>query len=207
VSVSKKNQTSDPKSWLSQESLKIQRLLNLARGAHPINDWPPPEDYWRARWDALKAAIDSGELLGSPKRLPAHGNTAVKLKDVWAFVSKREEDKSWDWLRDSCQRWAGVRDVSLAAGDNDTDQPEHVRSQSARRSDREHDALLENKIKKVLTKAKKEWPDPMKRPGIKPMADELVRKYGKELGYKKSAIRQILDGSYKASRSLEISGL
>ena len=86
--------------------------------------------------------------------------------------------------------------VAPAAGDNDADQPEHVPSQNARRFDREQDALLENKIKKVLAKAKKEWPDPKTWPGIMPMAVELARTNRGEipLDCGEVTIRKILDG-------------
>jgi hypothetical protein len=66
---------------------------------------------------------------------------------------------------------------------------------------------LKNLIKNVLTLANKKWPDPEKRPGIAPMAKELVREHGKSLEFKLETIRKILAGTYPASKHLGIPGI
>jgi hypothetical protein len=67
--------------------------------------------------------------------------------------------------------------------------------------------MLKNRIEMVLALARRKWPDPKSRPGVKPMARELVRLHRNELGYKFDAVRRILDGTYSVSRRFGISGL
>lgn len=73
--------------------------------------------------------------------------------------------------------------------------------------DPQEDAMLKNRIEMVLALARRKWPDPKSRPGVKPMARELVRLHRNELGYKFDAVRRILDGTYSVSRRFGISGL
>ncbi len=82
-----------------------------------------------------------------------------------------------------------------------------VQKRAKRKSDTETDAILRIKIKKVLAAARRESPDAKKRPGIKPMAKELVREHRGNLDYKFYTVCKILDGTYKSSRRLGIPGV
>jgi hypothetical protein len=205
--MSKQNERFDPNKWFAQEYLRIKTLLCLARDVDPHDEksWPPPGE-WRARWEALKAAIDDGELTASPT--PALGNTtAVKLENVWIFVCSRETVADWGWLHDLCERWAEVCGVTRDVMPEDDDRPPEDSSRSVRQTDLAYDNALKIKIRRVLKAARDEWPDPEHRPEIKPMAIELARKHGKKLGYSATAIRLILRGKYRPARRLGISGL
>ncbi len=111
-------------------------------------------------------------------------------------------------------RWRGSRlymDRSALEGQF-PEATEHVAEESisGRRPkgrDRTKDAQLKNRIEAVLTKARHQWPNPKKMPGLNAMAKELERLTGHELDYKHSAIKQILTGTYPASVRLGIKGL
>ncbi len=85
--------------------------------------------------------------------------------------------------------------------------PFDKKPQRNRKRDVEADAKLKPRIEMVLAKARNTWPDKSKRPGIKPMARELERTHGKELGFKFSTIRKILDGTYRPAERFGIRGL
>ena len=78
-----------------------------------------------------------------------------------------------------------------------------------RTRDVEADALLKNRIKTVIAKAKNRWPDPEKRPGLNQMARLLVEGQPKSKVEKfgEDAIRKILAGTYKPARNIGIPGL
>lgn len=76
-----------------------------------------------------------------------------------------------------------------------------------RKHDPIQDGLLRNKIENVLACARKLAPDPKKRLPIRAMAAELERKLPKDVGYSRSTIRKILQGTYSASKRLGIAGL
>ena len=105
---------SEADNWLRGEFLELKPLINLARGAHPTRDWPPPNE-WRAPFRNLKAAIDAGELLATLRASRADKSAVVKLTDLWAFLTKpeRRNDTSWDWACAFCHRWADTRGESL----------------------------------------------------------------------------------------------
>ena len=73
----------------------------------------------------------------------------------------------------------------------------------------EADALLKNRIKSVIAKAKNTWPDPETRPGATQMAQELVDGQPKRKveGFGQEAIRKILAGTYKPAKERGIPGL
>ncbi len=71
---------------------------------------------------------------------------------------------------------------------------------------------MKSRIKKVVAKARRRSPG--KQPAIKAMARELVREdrnlaegHGNKLGFKFITVRQILDGTYPASKRLGIDRL
>ena len=113
--MSNSKETFDADEWLCGEFLELKPLINLARGAHPTHDWNSLGE-WVPRLRNLKAAIDAGELPGTLRGTRADKSAVVRLKDLWAFLTKpdRRNDASWDWTRDFCHRWAEVRDVTLA---------------------------------------------------------------------------------------------
>ena len=78
-----------------------------------------------------------------------------------------------------------------------------------RNRDVEAEALLKNRIKAVIAKAKARWPDPQKRPGVNQMARLLVKGQPKSKVEKfgQDAIRKILAGTYKPARDISIPGL
>ena len=76
-----------------------------------------------------------------------------------------------------------------------------------RKSNPLKDRLYKDAIEKVLRKARQEWPDARNRPPVRKMAKVLEKKYAYELSLRFEAIRQILDGTYPASRRLDIPGL
>ena len=75
---------------------------------------------------------------------------------------------------------------------------------SRRKRDKEAEVKLRNKIEGVRAKALSIWKNPKTRPPDKAMAKHLAEKHGKKLGYKFSAIHQILIGTYPASKDLGI---
>ena len=86
--------------------------------------------------------------------------------------------------------------------------PEVRDPQPIRRHTKEADVRLANRIKIVLSVAKRRWQDQTNRPGRNEMArllgeDKAVR----ATGYKSQTIRKILDGTYSASRRLDIPGI
>lgn len=109
---------------------------------------------------------------------------------------------------DTYRPWLRSRQIALQT-QNQPNQPseQETKHQIARKHDREEDAQRKIKIKKVLALARRDYPDPKRRPGIRPMATELVRKHRDTLGFKDSAVRKILAGSYPLSKRLEIPGL
>jgi hypothetical protein len=111
-------------------------------------------------------------------------------------------------------KWRGSRlymDRSALKGRFESSTTAHPSENDEKHSKRKHDAadeaLLKNRIDKVLTLARKKWPNSNNRPGYKPMARELVREHGKSLGFKFETVRKILAGTYPASKRLGISGL
>jgi hypothetical protein len=74
-----------------------------------------------------------------------------------------------------------------------------------RRQDVEADAILRTRIEKVLARARRKWTK-KKNPGINAMANELTSTRHADLGYKYSAVKKILAGTYKSSKRLRIDG-
>ena len=70
------------------------------------------------------------------------------------------------------------------------------------------DALLTNRINTVLSVANRLWPEPTNQPGRNEMAKLLVfDEHVRKTGYKSQTIRKILNGTYSASRRLDIPGI
>ncbi len=64
------------------------------------------------------------------------------------------------------------------------------------------EAALTNRIKMVLAAARTTWPDPKKRPEIKPMAIKLAG--DKKLNFSWETIRKILSGTYEPMKRRDI---
>ena len=77
--------------------------------------------------------------------------------------------------------------------------------QRNRKRDAKTDAILKTRIETVKAAARTKWPK--KQPGFRTMAKHLESTHGKKLGFKFEAIRQILKGTYPASKNLGIPGL
>lgn len=84
-----------------------------------------------------------------------------------------------------------------------------TKERQERTHDVEAEALLGNRIKAVIAKAKAEWPDPGSRPGANEMARRLVEGQPKSKvgGFGQEAIRKILAGTYKPAKDRGIPGL
>ena len=109
---------------------------------------------------------------------------------------------------DTYRPWLRSRQIAPQAQDQPSQPSEQeTKHPIARKHDKEEEAKREIKIKNVLALARRDYPNSKKRPGIRPMAKELVRKHGAKLGFKENTVRKILDGSYPASKNLEIPGL
>ena len=104
----------------------------------------------------------------------------------WIFVSEGAFDSQ------AMRRTAIVSDKPLKA---------------KRKTNTESEAILENKIARVVAEARRKWPDPRTRPPFYAMAGELERTIGKDLGYGNVTIRKILNGTYKPMMRLGIHGL
>ena len=151
-----------------------------------------PPDYWTE--SIVSLTIDKGRVEG------------LLLKDrhkKWAngrAVLRREDWKKWiiDATPDSQHESQGPAE-SPVPGES-KDKPKRKRDVGA-------DHLREIKIRAVLAKARREWPNGKKFPGVKPAARELVRKHRDKLNYKFATVCKILDGTYPASRRLGISGI
>jgi hypothetical protein len=185
--------------WTPPPKVSVQAFLD-ASNRRPINTRP----YLNFNYNSsLGSLLDNSQELNRAylcvseirQRLPEKRTSGTLYVDRETLLARLSEPPRTG--------------VAPAAGDNDADKAEHVPSRSARRSDPEHDALLVIKIERVLAKAKKKWPDPKNRPGIKPMAVELARtKRGETpLGYGEVAIRKILNGSYEPAIRLGIPSL
>ena len=120
-------------------------------------------------------------------------SNAIYVKDQW------QPETPW-------QKVNLYRDDVLALWPPD-EATENRATKAPRKRDVEADAKQRIRIEKVLAKARTLWPDAKNRPGIKPMAGELVRNHRNNLDYKFGAVCKILDGTYPASRRRGIPGI
>ena len=90
--------------WLKRETLELQAIINIERGANPVSDWPPDEKEGWPRFRALKDVIDANEVPAIMRGRFANPLTSVHLTDLWRFAGSRASDPSWGWLRAFCQR-------------------------------------------------------------------------------------------------------
>lgn len=111
--------------------------------------------------------------------------------------------------------WAKLRGLSRPCfigpqgdvSESTSDPAPTATSKPQRHYDSLEDAALKNRIEAVLTKARTEWPKKSKRPGFRPMAKHLATAHRTKLGFNFETIRQILRGTYPASKRLDIRGL
>jgi hypothetical protein len=103
---------SDPN--LQQDRLRLKWVINIARGAL-LKDWEL-DPLWNARFVRLSNAIEDGDLrVRQDSRRPGVYKFAfATLVDLWAFVSKFPAERSLDWLRKFCLRWAAQRKQTLS---------------------------------------------------------------------------------------------
>ena len=78
-------------------------------------------------------------------------------------------------------------------------------SRKRRKRSTKEDALLKNRIERVIAAARRKWPDPKKRPDTRVMAKDLAA--DTNLGYGEETIRKILEGRYRPAKELGILGL
>jgi hypothetical protein len=110
--------------------------------------------------------------------------------------------------------WRGSRlymDRNALEGQFESNTTAHSSEKNEKHFKRKHDAadeaLVKNRINKVLALARKRWPDSRKRPDYATMARELVREHRTSLELRFEAVRKILAGSYSASKRRGIPGL
>lgn len=97
----------DAEMWLREATLELKPLFNLARGADPLDSWPPPKELM-PRWRALKAAVDDGRLRAMLRGSVATKASVVALSDLLAFVNNAH-GAEWEGLRGFSERWRAVR--------------------------------------------------------------------------------------------------
>jgi hypothetical protein len=113
----------DPvKILLSGDTLSLQEVVNIARGAAPwaeLRRGTLPLE-WELRYKNLRTYALSAELeafgVAKPKDL------RVRLVVLASFATK--QDEQWQWLKDLCQQWTSVRGVDAHA--IEFDNPENV---------------------------------------------------------------------------------
>jgi hypothetical protein len=120
--------------WLRLESLKIKRLINLARGRDGDDGELPSDDVWLPYYNNILTAIRRGELAAT--RLPGQPESfySVTLFEFWRFVATREGD--WEWAREFCKEWAigcGVifQTAATAASSDSTAQAQSIDTKDA----------------------------------------------------------------------------
>lgn len=128
-------------------------------------------------------------------------NTTIKTGLLQLGEGAKPEDLKWQNRRlllkvEKLEKWLTGTSVS------DEDKKRKPRKHNA-----DQDFKLRNKIETVLAAAKRLYPDPKKMPEKNQLArllevDDLVR----PTEYKYETIRKILDGSYSASKRLDIPG-
>ena len=106
-------------------SITLLRLINVARGADSIEDWPfppfVPEDtlsdddrMWMDRFLDLKNTI---KRLHLPATNTPNGevyrNSSLVLEDYWR-LTQMAKGPELDWLREICSDWADLLNVDLA---------------------------------------------------------------------------------------------
>ncbi len=155
-----------------------------------------PYFFWdraKVHWQINKFVIPSGQL-----------DPMIKMYLVGDVEVCREDMEKW-----INSAMPDLQQAAHEAAENLAPQPSDKGEEPRRnrKRDVEVDAKLRNRIERVLAKARRKWPKLEKRPGHKTMAKELAEKYGEELGYKFSAIHQILAGTYPALKRLGIGRL
>ncbi len=153
----------------------LSAFLTGDLGANIENGPPVPQSYWKS--PSARTTVSTGIL--------ALGGGA------------KPEDLKWQNHRiiligDKFDAWL--------AGP-----PSHAAKMKPRQHNIEEDLIIRNKIETVLAVAKRLWPSTNQVPGRNQMArllaaDDAVR----HTGYKEPTIRKILNGSYAASRRLNI---
>lgn len=105
-----------------RRSIELQRLINLARDADNLQEWPfPPkipeaslsddDRMWLARFLELKSAIRRHELTADD-RGKVNRTVACRLEDLW-LLTQTDNVADWEWLREFCKKWADLRGVDL----------------------------------------------------------------------------------------------
>lgn len=113
-------------------------------------------------------------------------------------------------FRAALERWRSKSKVAAqAASDVATPAPaappEPTRRKQ-RKKDAEADANLTNRILAVIAEARRKWPDSAKRPPASEMAEQLAG-MAKRQDFKPETVRQIIRGSYRPMKRLEIKPL
>ena len=153
---------------------------------------------------------------GAPPRGSAHAEKAARQREL-----AKGTLISMNGLRRWCDQpgfleWAtprGLKRPNFIAEHKDAttgDAAEDIQSAEntrGRARDSLADAGLKNRIETLLLTARKEWPNPERRPPFSAMAEELERLSGKDLGFSRETIRKILSGNYKPMKHLSISKL
>ena len=82
-----------------------------------------------------------------------------------------------------------------------------VKRRRKRKQPVEKVAHMKIQIETVIVHARDTWPDPTKRPPLREMADTLAGMRLEGVAYSKETLRQILRGTYKPMKRLQIAGL
>ncbi len=140
------------------------------------------------RWQENKFAIPSDNSL---YRIHVFSDVVVHRKNLEKWINGAIPDSQ--------------REPQEPA-ENRTPKPsdKEEKPRSRRKRDKEAEVKLRNKIEGVHATALRLWKYPKTRPAYKAMAGHLAKNHGKKLGYKFSAIHQILIGTYSASKDLGI---
>ncbi len=89
-----------------RECLIVKRLINMARGAAPM-DWSDPlPDPWEDRFVLVCDAIAAERLNATRHPAGMERLHRVCLLEVRRFLADPGEGEEWAWLRVACQDWA-----------------------------------------------------------------------------------------------------
>ncbi len=182
--------------------ITIQGRRRQGRHRHSSQHEPIPPSVF------IAGGIDPVAGRGSGEVHPGPGTVGTEDYDDYRWIDLRRKAAEIEQLRGKLH---GLKEPSSQhqgmakpeeAQRTAPLEPDTEPARRHRRRDKQAEAILRIKIEKVLVKARRKWPDPKRRLGNKTMAKELVRENGKELGYAASTVRQILDGTYPASKRL-----
>ena len=90
---------------LLRPRMELKYLINIARGALDIGDWPLPPP-WDQRFRTLKDYIEVGELRAFTQNNIVDPTALVARQDISKLSATHTE---LDWLRAFCDQWAEVQ--------------------------------------------------------------------------------------------------